>query len=189
MVIFGSGPAQLRGPLYTGLCCKTPKMPCGQFPANGPNEPQSLTDVASKPLPKSPASSSQDNVVPQMIIRSPRVRPGRFVFSDAKRLLQHNPPMSRHPQLDRLRSKTCQTRTWRSFIRSCPRHDGALGELCSLFYKRLNLHPKRRHRQRNWRVCRSNRALGGFGMCKAPYGNYRIHARKMSVRSRTFVSK
>src|SRR3984893_5924989 len=29
-----------------------------------------------------------DYVVPQMIIRSPRVRPGKFVLVDAKRLLQ-----------------------------------------------------------------------------------------------------
>jgi hypothetical protein len=61
-----------------------------QFPGNRPNKPQSPNDVASKPLPKSPANSSLDNVAPQMIIRSPRVRPGKFVFSDAKRLLQHN---------------------------------------------------------------------------------------------------
>src|SRR6266436_3212878 len=73
---------------------QAPKMPRDQFPGNRPNEPQSPNEVASRPLPKSPVSSSLDNVVPQMIIRSPRVRPGKFVFSDAKRLLQHNRP---HP--------------------------------------------------------------------------------------------
>jgi hypothetical protein len=73
-------------------CCKTPKMPFDQFPANGPNEPQSPIDVASRPLPKSLVSSSLDNVVPQITVRSPRVRPGKFVFSDAKRLLQQNLP-------------------------------------------------------------------------------------------------
>jgi hypothetical protein len=31
-------------------------------------------------------------VVPQMIIRSPRLRPGKFVLVDAKRLLQQYPP-------------------------------------------------------------------------------------------------
>jgi len=50
--------------------CKTPKMPCGQFPANRLNEPKSQSDIASRPLPKAPASSSQYDVVPQMIIRS-----------------------------------------------------------------------------------------------------------------------
>ena len=34
----------------------------------------------------------QNNVVPQMIIRSPNVRPGEFAIGDAKRLLQHNLP-------------------------------------------------------------------------------------------------
>jgi hypothetical protein len=33
-----------------------------------------------------------DYVVPQMFIRSPRVRSGKFVLVDAKRLLQQNPP-------------------------------------------------------------------------------------------------
>src|SRR6478672_9453161 len=59
-------------------CCKNPKMPCGQFPANRLNEPKSQSDIASRPLPKSPVSSSQYDVVPQMIIRSPSVRPGEF---------------------------------------------------------------------------------------------------------------
>ena len=61
-----------------------------KFPGNRPNKPQSPNDVASRPLPKSPVSSSLDNLVPQMIVRSPRVRPGKFAFSEAKRLLQHN---------------------------------------------------------------------------------------------------
>src|SRR6478736_10357149 len=67
-------------------------MPWDQFPGNRPNKPQSPNDVASRPLPKSPVSSSLDNVVPHLIIRSPRVRPGKFVFSDAKRLLQQYLP-------------------------------------------------------------------------------------------------
>src|SRR6266850_8040521 len=62
-------------------------MTCDQFPANGPKKPQSLTEVASSPLPKSPVNQRR-NAVPQMISRSPRVRSGKFVFSDAKRLLQ-----------------------------------------------------------------------------------------------------
>src|SRR5713101_2339795 len=66
------------------IVLQTPKMPWDQFPENRPNKPQSPNDVASRPLPKSPVSSSLDNVVPQMIIRSPRVRLGKFVFSDAK---------------------------------------------------------------------------------------------------------
>ena len=75
------------------LCCKTPEMPWDQFLGNRPNKPQSPNDVASRPLPKSPVGSSLDGVVPQMIIRSPRVRPGKFLFSDAKRLLQQYLPL------------------------------------------------------------------------------------------------
>src|SRR5258708_7933792 len=65
-------------------------MPWDQISGNRPNKPQSPNDVASRPLPKSPVSSSLDNVVTQMIIRSPRVRPGKFVFGEAKRLLQQH---------------------------------------------------------------------------------------------------
>jgi hypothetical protein len=58
----------------TRYCRKAPKKPWDQFAGNRPNKPQSPNDVASRPLSKSPVSSSLDNVVPQMIIRSPRVR-------------------------------------------------------------------------------------------------------------------
>src|ERR1700738_2328857 len=37
-------------------------------------------------------SSSQDNVVPQIIFRSPHVRPGKFVLVDANRVLQQYLP-------------------------------------------------------------------------------------------------
>ena len=67
-------------------------MTCDQFPANGPKKPQSPTEVASNPLPKSPVNQRR-NVVPQMISRSPRVRSGKFVFSDAKKLLQQYLPI------------------------------------------------------------------------------------------------
>src|SRR3979490_3035799 len=53
-------------------------MPFDQFPANRLSEPQSPIDVAARPLPKSPVSSSLDNVVPQIIVRSPRVRAGKL---------------------------------------------------------------------------------------------------------------
>jgi hypothetical protein len=55
------------------------------------NDPKSQSDIASKPLPKSSASSSQYDVVPKMIIRSSNVRPREFAIGDAKRLLQHYP--------------------------------------------------------------------------------------------------
>src|ERR1700716_357213 len=83
-----SGP--MRSHSIGRFCCKTPITPFDEFPANRPNGPRSPIDVAVRPLPRSPVSSSLDNVVPQSIIRSPRVRPGEFVFSHAKRLLQQN---------------------------------------------------------------------------------------------------
>jgi hypothetical protein len=41
---------------------------------------QAITEVACEFI--------AEHVVPQMIIRSPRARPGKFVLADAKRLLQ-----------------------------------------------------------------------------------------------------
>jgi hypothetical protein len=48
-------------------------------------EPQSPTDILSRPLPKSPVSLSQGNAVPRIIIRSPHVAPGKFVLVDVER--------------------------------------------------------------------------------------------------------
>src|SRR6478736_2178513 len=67
-------------------------MTCGQFPANRLNEPKTQSDIASRPLPKSPASSSKYDAVPQMIVRSSNVRPRKFAIGDAKRLLQQDLP-------------------------------------------------------------------------------------------------
>jgi len=58
----------------------------------------SSTDAFSRPLANSPVSSSQNNVTPQIIIRSSCVRPWKFVLVDAKRVLQHYPPRSGHSQ-------------------------------------------------------------------------------------------
>ena len=46
-------------PPSTDSVAKLPKMLCDQFPANRLNEPQSPTNVASRPLPKPPVRSSQ----------------------------------------------------------------------------------------------------------------------------------
>ena len=69
-------------------------MPSGHFFANRPNESKSQSVIAARPLPKSPVSSSPYDVVPQMSIRSPHVRPGKFAIGDAKRFLQQNLPKS-----------------------------------------------------------------------------------------------
>src|SRR3979490_1265784 len=82
---------------FTSDCAaKVPKCCAINFPQMDETSTQSPIDVALRPLPRSPVSSSLDNVVPQSIIRSPRVRPGEFVFSHAKRLLQQNQGNSGH---------------------------------------------------------------------------------------------
>jgi len=74
--------------LLADTVAKLPKSRATNFPQIDQTSRKSPTDVSSRPLPKSPVSSSQDNVVPQIIIRSPYVRPGKFVLVDAKRVLQ-----------------------------------------------------------------------------------------------------
>src|SRR6266550_2153709 len=85
-------------------------MPWDLFPGNRPNKPQSPNDVTSRPLPKSPVSSSLDNVVPQMIIRSPPARPGKFVFSDEKTFATQS-EVKRTSQLRVPKSENDLTRT------------------------------------------------------------------------------
>jgi hypothetical protein len=44
--------------------------------------------------PKSPVSSSQNEVVAYINVRSPRVQPGKTGIGETKRLLQHYPPIA-----------------------------------------------------------------------------------------------
>jgi hypothetical protein len=98
-------------------------MPFDQFSANRPNEPSSPIDIASRPSPRSPVSSSRDNVVPQMTIRSPRLRPGKFVLVDAKRVLQQYPLNNGHSPNWRLRQLCANRRHC-----ACTPLDNFLGE-------------------------------------------------------------
>jgi hypothetical protein len=52
-----------------------------------------------------------DYVVPQMIVRSTRIRAGKIVFSDAKGVLQHYPPVSGHSSGCLGMSEKCQEGT------------------------------------------------------------------------------
>jgi hypothetical protein len=58
------------------------------------NKRQPSIDVASDAPPKSVVSSSQNEVVPHINIRSPRLQPGKFVIGETKRLLQHYLPLA-----------------------------------------------------------------------------------------------
>src|SRR5260370_16438603 len=59
-----------------------------QFPPWGAQRPVGVNNGP----PKSLVSSSQNEVVPHINIRSPRLQPGKFVIGGTKRLLQHYPP-------------------------------------------------------------------------------------------------
>src|SRR6267154_3102217 len=61
-------------------------MPCDQFSAKRQNKRQSSIDVVSGPPPKSPVSSSQDDVVPHIIVRLSHLQLGKFVSRPAKRV-------------------------------------------------------------------------------------------------------
>ena len=76
------------------LCCKSLKTPGDKFPARGRNKPRSLIDVASGSLPKSPVSLSPGDEVPHMFTRKRRLQLEKFAINGAKRLLQHNLPIS-----------------------------------------------------------------------------------------------
>src|SRR4030088_2292910 len=63
-------------------------MPCDKSSAKRQNERQSSIDVASNAPPKSPVSSSQDEVAPHIILQSRRPQLGEFVPRAAKRLYE-----------------------------------------------------------------------------------------------------
>src|SRR6266404_8684498 len=53
------------------------------------NKRQSPLDRAANPLPDSPVSLACGDVVPHIVVQSPRPRLGKFETHAAKRLLQH----------------------------------------------------------------------------------------------------
>src|SRR5258706_15705477 len=65
-------------------------MPCDQFSAKRRKKRQLPIDVPSSAPTKSLVGSSPIDVAPRMIIRSLRLRAGKIVFGDAKRLLQQD---------------------------------------------------------------------------------------------------
>ena len=84
---------------YGRFCCKSPKMQATTFPTKRQNKSQTPIDIASRPSPKSPVSSSRDDVPPHMFISTSRLQPGNFMINDKnfmindkKRLLQQYRP-------------------------------------------------------------------------------------------------
>src|SRR6516225_11064802 len=81
-------------PLLLRFCCKTPKLLGAKFPAIRRSDPQPPIFVASVPFPRSPMSLWSRDEVPHIFARTSRLRPGEFLVTCAKRLLQQNPPIS-----------------------------------------------------------------------------------------------
>jgi hypothetical protein len=81
--------------VHRGIVLQNSQNGCSDFFAKRATKRQSPIDVSLSALPKLPVSSSLVALVPHMIIRSPRPQPGKFIFSDPKRVLQHNPGQSR----------------------------------------------------------------------------------------------
>src|SRR4029079_10944842 len=63
-------------------------------------------DMASNSLARLPVSSSPCDEVPHMFTRKPRLQPGKFLNSGAKRLLQHNLPGADVAEHDRCSLQT-----------------------------------------------------------------------------------
>jgi hypothetical protein len=77
-------------------CCKSPKLPGDNFPAVRRFDRRPPIYVVSITLPRSPVSLSSGDEVPQIFTRKSRIRPGEFLITSAKRLLQHNLPKATH---------------------------------------------------------------------------------------------
>jgi hypothetical protein len=71
-------------------CCKSPKLPGANFSAVKKSDRRTPVDVASITLPRSPASLSSGDEVPQIFTRKSRVQPKEILITSAKRLLQQS---------------------------------------------------------------------------------------------------
>src|SRR6478672_4301364 len=75
-------------PAMCRYCCKSPKLPGANFLAVKKKDRRPSIDVAPITLPRSPASLSSGNEVPQSRVYSQK----NFLIKSAKRLLQQNLP-------------------------------------------------------------------------------------------------
>src|SRR4029077_7688015 len=73
-------------------CCKSPKLPGDDFLAVRRSDRRTPICAASITLPRSPVSLSVGDDVPHIFTRRSRLKPGEFLITSAKRLLQHNRP-------------------------------------------------------------------------------------------------
>src|SRR5271166_5132545 len=71
-------------------CCKSPKLPGANFPAITRSDLKPPICVASISLGRSLMSLSSGDEVPHIFTRKSRLRPGKFLITGAKRVLQQN---------------------------------------------------------------------------------------------------
>src|SRR5262245_42281954 len=82
--------------LTAALCrnfFKSPKLPGDNFPAVRRFDRRPPIYVVSITLPRSPVSLSSRHEVPHIFTRKSRLRPGEFLITSAKRLLQQYLPI------------------------------------------------------------------------------------------------
>src|SRR6516165_5245330 len=73
-------------------CCKSLKLPSANFPAVKKSNRRPLIRVPSIVLPRSSASLSSGDEVPHIFTRKSRPKPGEFLITSGKRLLQQYLP-------------------------------------------------------------------------------------------------
>src|SRR6516165_2463364 len=73
-------------------CCKSPKLSGDNFPAVRRFDRRPPIYVVSITLPRSPVSLSSGDEVPHIFTRKSRLKPGEFLITSAKRLLQQYLP-------------------------------------------------------------------------------------------------
>src|SRR6516165_7900703 len=75
-------------------CCKSPKLSGDNFPAVRRFDRRPPIYVVSITLPRSPVSLSSGDEVPHIFTRKSRLKPGEFLITSAKRLLQQYLPQA-----------------------------------------------------------------------------------------------
>src|ERR1700737_712901 len=73
-------------------CCKSPKLLGDNFLAIRRSDPRPPIFTVSITLPSSPVSLSSGDEVPHIFTRKSRLKPGEFLMTSAKGLLQQNLP-------------------------------------------------------------------------------------------------
>jgi len=88
-------------PAVCRYCCKSPKLPGGNFPATRRSHQRAPILVASVTLPRSPVSFSSSDEVPHIFTRKSRLQPAEFLIACAKKTFATISASSRHMQCNK----------------------------------------------------------------------------------------